>query len=524
MSLPCLRIHPARVRPAHSRIWLSAAVWLGAALLLGMGMGLLPVALTLALIGVVALAGMSLANPTALLTVLLVLAPMRTLIATEFAPRTGAAWPLPLDLGQMLLIAWLGVWAAHKLAKPPAMARKSALTQGSSWYALAPVLLFTVCGGVSAFTAISLGAWLTEWLKWVQMLIVAAVVIDLGRSLGWQALVVALVAAGLANALVGIYIYFGGSGAQHLLINDDNFRAFGTFGQPNPFGGFMGLLIPLAVTGALAQLITIGRRWRDVRRLHSAACFRLMYYGTAAALMMAALIMSWSRGAWLGLGVSLAVVALALPRRVIVSAALAAALAGGLGAVVVSGQLPPSISARLATISEDLFSVRDVRGVEINPDNYAVIERLAHWQAAVGMATDHPWTGVGLGNYEAAYPAYRLVNWKFPLGHAHNYYLNVLAETGIIGVTAYLAFILAVFALAWRGRQHPDASARLASIGILGTWTYLAVHSLTDNLYVNNVFIHLSVTIGILGRLNGCIPGWAGATRWAKDAYDGEET
>ena len=98
------------------------------------------------------------------------------------------------------------------------------------------------------------------------------------------------------------------------------------------------------------------------------------------------------------------------------------------------------------------------------------------------------------------------IDWKFPLGHAHNYYLNVLAETGIIGLAAYLAFAASLVWFSWRARQHPDPGARLIAIGSLGTWAYLSVHSLTDNLYVNNVFIHLSVTIGIVCLLNRDIP------------------
>ena len=54
------------------------------------------------------------------------------------------------------------------------------------------------------------------------------------------------------------------------------------------------------------------------------------------------------------------------------------------------------------------------------------------------MAGDRPWLGVGFGNYGAAYEEYALINWPDPLGHAHNYYLNLVAEIGFIGLGAYL--------------------------------------------------------------------------------------
>ena len=217
--------------------------------------------------------------------------------------------------------------------------------------------------------------------------------------------------------------------------------------------------------------------------------------------MSGALVMSWSRGAWLGFAAALGAIIFALPRRLWHSLALVALVGALVGAVWVSGRLPASITDRLASATEELFAFDDVRGVDITPDNYAVVERLAHWQAALNMSRANPWTGVGFGNYEIAYPAYRLLNWKFPLGHAHNYYLNVLAEAGMIGLLTYGLLWIVVIFVSWRARQHPNVVARLTAAGLLGAWVYLTVHSLTDNLFVNNLFLHIGVMLGILAVL-----------------------
>jgi O-antigen ligase len=311
-----------------------------------------------------------------------------------------------------------------------------------------------------------------------------------------------LLFAGGANACVGIYEFFGGSGADHLIVNNRFFRAFGTFGQPNPFGAFMGMLIPVAASLFLGTLIQIWQHRKHTKHLQAQQISQLVFYAIILLLMSVAIIASWSRGAWLGFLVSLSVVGLFFPQRLWQSIAL---FLSGVSLVTImwfSGLVPTSISARLSSITEDAFALNDVRGVDITSANYAIVERLAHWQAALRMADENPILGVGAGNYEVAYQNYRLINWVEPLGHAHNFYLNVLAETGIIGLITYLFFWLVTLFFTWQARKQPNIMKRSLAIGLLGSWAYIAVHSLTDNLYVNNMFMHFGVLLGLLAVIH----------------------
>src|SRR5690606_35076230 len=131
-------------------------------------------------------------------------------------------------------------------------------------------------------------------------------------------------------------------------------------------------------------------------------------------------------------------------------------------------------------------------------DNFAIVERLAHWQAALSMAQAHPWLGVGLGNYDVAYAAHGVPSWPRSLGHAHNDYLNGLAETGLVGLTAYLAGWMLNVVWTIQALRQPDPVWRGLTLGLLGVWTHLAVHSVFDKLYVNNLFLHIGVTLGLL--------------------------
>jgi O-antigen ligase len=462
--------------------WLWAICALGAALIIAR----MPLAGAGVLIAGIAIGVAVTITPMAALVAMLTLAPLRTLIATE-APTL-----IPFDIGQLSLVALLGAWITALIVQ------RRAIRFG--WTPVfIPLIAFIAAAGLTAFSAWSLSAWLSEWLKWIQVALLILVCLSMARD--WRWLPFALAIAGVANGVIGIYQYFGGSGALHLVVNGDKFRAFGTFGQPNPFGGFMGLLAPVALMTGVGYAL----QWYRARTGHESRVSDLIFavfYLAAGAVMALALYLSWSRGAWLAFASCIVAIGFALPRRWIVGALLVGLAAAVLGGLWASGRLPASIVSRIESATQDILSISDVRGVDIDPNNYANIERFAHWQAAVNMATAYPFLGVGFGNYEIAYANFRLINWKFALGHAHNYYLNVLGEAGMIGLVAYLALWGGIFALTWRARRHPDPLARCIIVGLLGSWVYLAIHSLTDNLYVNNAFLHLGVLLGLLAVLD----------------------
>ena len=322
----------------------------------------------------------------------------------------------------------------------------------------------------------------------------------------------ALLATGFLQACVGIW-QFGlrGEGPAHFAILGGRFfRAYGTFEQPNPYAGYLGLTLPLALGvtwGIMTDTVTRGhgdketgrhgdretRRWRHL--VTWLPCLLAILLVIVA--MGAALIMSWSRGAWLGFGAAASVMAVALPRQARWGLLLAAVLVVAALGLHAAGLLPASATVRLTDFARDV-RFEDVRGVGINDANYAVVERLAHWQAALGMFRHRFWTGVGFGGYEPAYRDFALINWPIALGHAHNYYLNLAAETGLVGLLAYLLLWGTAFWQTWRATRRTSGLMRGVAIGLLGTWTHLTVHHLLDNLYVNNVHLHVGVLLGLL--------------------------
>lgn len=416
-------------------------------------------------------------NPLVSLLILLIFSPARALINTE-APAL-----LPLDIGLFLFALFILMWGFHRVYQRKASSYRHHIRL------MFPLLAFLAVITLTGFVAGNLSAWLNEWIKWLIIALVSFYVLENRQYRRMIALI--LLVSAFGHALIGIYTFLGGSGADHLRISGRFFRAFGTFGQPNPFGGFMGLIAPLGIMLTLAQVKTAFKT-PTVQSIG-----KIGILGGITGVIVIALFASWSRGAWLGFVASVGGMLVALPRRLWHSMILF--IIGILCVIGLASMnvLPASITNRLQSITEEMFSSVDVRGVYITVENYAVIERLAHWQAALNMAEANPILGVGMGNYDSAYEQYRLLNWEMSLSHAHNYYLNVFAETGAVGLSVYLLLFVLLFNMVWKARTHPDHTSRYTAIGLLGTWVYLATHSLTDNLYVNNIFIHIGVIFGL---------------------------
>ncbi|GAB4272170.1 MAG: O-antigen ligase family protein [Candidatus Promineifilaceae bacterium] len=424
--------------------------------------------------------------------------PLLGLALALLAGPLGAAESLyvqlgPLDSGQILLLLTTASWLAKGLAARRVQIPRSRLTL--------PLLLYILLTAVTLLGARSLPVGLRELLKWVEIWLVMVMVADLGNGRTVWVLAAVLL-AGVSQGLLGIW-QFGlrGDGPEHFLVLGRFYRAFGTFNQPNPFGGFMNLSALLAL-GVLLGLAAWG--WQERHRLFGDGGQGVRPYlaatvlvGIVAIITTLGLLFSWSRGAWLGFAAGTAVLLFFGPTQRKWGVLL------GLAVLVLSvsawqaGLVPASVADRITGFSQDL-TLGDVRGVDINDTNFAVLERLAHWQAAIGMAQDHLWLGVGFGNYEPAYADYDLINWPAPLGHAHNYYLNLLAETGVIGLAAYLLLWTAVFWLTWQQLNRTSWPSRGIALGLLAVWTAMAVHHLVDKLYVNNMYVHLGVLFGVL--------------------------
>ena len=429
------------------------------------------------------------------------------LVAAPLAPLEKELLSIPIDSGQALLGLTVVCFMTRELMRKHLLA-----TLRNLKFDMATLMLlggFIAVAVVSFFPAADFNAWVRECLKWAEVAGVYLIVANT-RNPGARVVILgAIIITGLIQGGLGLYQFaFRGGAPDHFAISGRFFRAFGTFQQPNPFGGFMGLLWPVAAGVAMTILAHDAPRGRQVSGDATPTpapwhrwlgwCFAL-----TAVVLLAALVASWSRGAWLAAGIAvtgMAIVASRKPGRALVAIGVVAVI---LVAFNLMDYLPTSIRDRLTGFTDQFVGGEiDVRYMDLNGTTFATIERVAHWQAAVGMITDHPWLGVGFGNYEIAYPLYRTLYWVNGLGHAHNYYLNIWAETGVLGLLSYLLFwiyvIIRTARLAIGSGRTSGRNTNWLALGILGAWLALAAHNIVDDLYVANMFLFVGVLLGLL--------------------------
>lgn len=367
---------------------------------------------------------------------------------------------------------------------------------------LAALLLYLAVIIASLAVAYTRSPVIKETLKWGEVVVVVAATwafIRTERQALWLAW--AAILAGVAEALLGCAQAVFATGL--LGPGGASIRVYGTFDQPNPYGGYLNLSLPIAL--ALTLLA------RDPRMRWVA--------GSASAIMLFALYLANSRGALLGLVAALVVIA-ALGWRLERQTLLAIAIGAPVVALAWFTHLIP---ARIEDKLLAQFRVNDVSlNAQLNDANYSTIERLAHWVAGLRMFQAHPLLGVGAGNYDAAYAQYKVPGWDESLTHAHNYYINAAAETGALGLLAFLLVIAAAIWLAWRATHATNATdarppragrraarvgaivgadARAVAIGCAAVLVALCVHNLTDDLFVHAMELQFALALGLLARL-----------------------
>lgn len=381
------------------------------------------------------------------------------------------------QLGWLLLggvVLWLGsLWWA-----PPAGVGLTPL-----WYGVALTL-------ATAFSPVKRAA-LVGWFKACLYLCTFGALLRGVKRWG-QALLVLHLLVTLAVAVIGLRQWFFGAEALATWIDPESplagtTRVYSVFGNPNLLAAY---LVP-GVGMSLGCLLA----WRTWAQ-------RLLTL-TLVVTLSSCLILTGSRGGWLGLGAVYGSFALLLMggwwrwrkttplwQRLLIAMALGLLLLGLLGR---------SESLRLRFLS--IFA-----GRADSSNNF----RLNVWAAVLAMIRDYPWLGIGPGNraFNLIYPLYQRPNFN-ALG-AYSVPLEVAVESGLVGLSAFTALTASILRRSWQHLGDWYSSPRPQTFilmgllaGLLGTMT----HGLVDTLWFRpQIQILWWFNVALLWRTYGSSP------------------
>jgi putative inorganic carbon (HCO3(-)) transporter len=213
------------------------------------------------------------------------------------------------------------------------------------------------------------------------------------------------------TGLIGLYQKVSGMVDQTWvdkeLFEEVQLRIYSTFQNPNVYGAYLLLAIPMCLVMAY-----MARKW-----------YAKVYYSAISVLLLYNLGFTYSRGCYLALAVGLLIFILFTERRLI--AVFVA------GVIALPFVIPASMLARLLSIT--------------NLEDSSTSFRIYIWQATLRILKDYWFAGLGQGieAYNVVYPLYSFSN--VPAPHSHNLYLQVFVETGIWGLLIFLSLLIAFF-------------------------------------------------------------------------------
>lgn len=225
-----------------------------------------------------------------------------------------------------------------------------------------------------------------------------------------------------------------GTGFQQLL------RPSGTFQHPNVLGSYMVYVLPPVFALLLGQKKRI---------------LQVFFYVTLGTGFLA-LLLSYSRGGWLGFaGAALVVVGVAMWKKMIRPKTVATLLCTAAVLAALAFPLAQSLVARL-----------------FRPDDSSTATRIVMLRQAASMVQAHPVLGIGFANYAETSKDYLPDNSNLirfaPKGYiAHNKYAVIGAETGLVGLALYLWVLFSVLRMGLRNLRAKDPFMLYLSIGLV---------------------------------------------------------
>lgn len=328
------------------------------------------------------------------------------------------------------------------------------------------ILYWTITGIATGLSPVKRAAF-SGWTKLTLYMLLFALMSRVLRVAKIRAgLIAAYLHVTLVVSVYGLQQWFSGSAALATWVDPESplsktTRVYSYLGNPNLLAGY---LVPAIVLSLVAVFA-----WQSWMRKALAV--------TMVLVNGACLVLTFSRGGWIGLVLSTFVLLLLLVQwwsvhwpRFWRIWALPIVLGTASTVVVLGVLVVPALRDRVASMFAG-------RGDSSN--NF----RINVWLSAIEMIQDHPILGIGPGNeaFNKVYPLYQKA--RFSALSAYSIVLEVLLEAGIIGFTCFVWLLTVIFSQGWVQLQRlRDAGDREGFwlIGAIASLVGMLGHGMVD--------------------------------------------
>ena len=253
-------------------------------------------------------------------------------------------------------------------------------------------------------------------------------------------------------------------------------RVYSTLDNPNNYAEFLVLFTPLSTAYAMTEKRT----------------FRRLVLSCLIVLPLGALVMTYSRGCWLSIALSVVIFVYYTDKRLIP--------VGLVACILLIPFLPDSIMTRISTI--------------FNSHDSSANHRLTTWRGIINMIGDYGITGIGMGpnTFAELYPDYALTGATRGVYHSQMLYMELILETGALGFISFMWFMLrevknAAFYL-FKARSQEVRMALIAcgasfgGIAVAGIFEYIWFYPRV--LFAFFILLGVMLAAARLAREEGC--------------------
>jgi len=330
-----------------------------------------------------------------------------------------------------------------------------------------PIALFVILIIISTITSINpMGSFRDLAIHLLGISFMFVMVNNIKDKNGLNILLTIIVATASLVALYGLYQYKVGVEMEAKWLDTTNnegitTRVFSVFGNPNILAEYLIMITP----------ISIALFWQ------AKSMFKKFLFLLTSLLLTGTLVLTFSRGGWLGFAFGIFIFILLVEKRL-----LLLLIPISLGAI---NFLPPTILNRILSIANFADS----------SNNY----RIRIWKITLDIIKDYLPTGVGFG-YIPFKQTFETYIRTMPAYHSHNTYLETLAEMGIPGIVVLILLIFIIYKYSIKTLvKGEDKWTKVISAGILSGISALLMHGAVENvLYLPKIIITFWTLVSFL--------------------------